>query len=132
MQYLYVCHFSSGHIKMGRSIESTARIKLTEQADALLAWYQATTRSVGSAQHCGSPTQNRSGSNAVVRLQPRPSLTSANKITTMSAACAISNQVRRFSAMPLERAPLAKKQTDSQPSKPNCHHGQSDIRNAHG
>ncbi len=26
MQYLYVCHFSNGHIKVGRSIEPTARI----------------------------------------------------------------------------------------------------------
>jgi len=38
MEYLYVCHFSNGHIKVGRSIHPKSRIASHADRVALDAW----------------------------------------------------------------------------------------------
>lgn len=59
--------------------------------------------------------------------QPRPSVSRANKATTMTAACPISRQARQFMGMALVIAPTRKKQTATQKSAADCHQKFSDM-----
>ncbi len=67
MEYLYVCHFSNGHIKVGRSIDPRARIAAHADRVAtdldLLAHLQERNAESSGAQHPTRMPGYRAGTN---------------------------------------------------------------------